>query len=316
MLAAMAPKIALRLGRLRVEFATAAELRDALLASFADASFAGGPFVIVNLDDARPAWSWTLDLLHQRTDWRPALGIALQHATHDGGDLARAALADLLANFRESVVLLEWTEPLARRWPDVRTNTAGTGWGGGGPNVRLADVVADQCSYLRDVVRADRPVVLDGLGSRGGPSIAELRDAADLDALLARTARRGRFYGADGPWSWLREELLFRAWLPDAMPEAVAGFATVSDRERCALLDWLGDGWDLWRFVDWLEDLRRAPPSWWSRPAKSKPAGWQRRIRPSHWPDVQTLGDVALEVLTRAHEQVATKPAIDLPPRP
>lgn len=309
------PKITLKLGHLQVEFATASELRDALLASFCDAEFACGPFIVLTLDDARPAWEWTVDLVNQRSDWRPALGIALQHAVHDGGDLARTGLADLLANYRDSVVLLEWTAPLAQRWPDVRSTKANTGWGGGRPEARLADIVADQQKYWASSINANRHVVLDAFTAKS--ALAEnCRDATELESLLAKTAKAGRFPDGDkGPWSWLTSELLFRAWLPAAVPQVVSKLASGAGVELFALLDWFSEEWDLWRFVDLLDGWQKVPPPWWSQSAMQRPSGWKYSIRSAHWPGVKTLGDVALEALKRAHEQAATPPVVDLPVR-
>lgn len=308
-------KITLRLGRLEFAFATASELRDALLAAFPDAGFAGGPFVMVTPDDAQPAWSWAIDLIRRRTDWRPALGIALQHAAHDGGDLARTALADFLANFRESIVELEWTSPLAQRWPDARATRAGAGFGGGGIDPRLADIVADQKS-LWNTVAAEPRVFLDEHGPGGAPVVGQMTDAASLQPILRDTANAGRFPGAKGPWSWLEGELLFHTWLPSALEPAVRAVVAHEGNEPLAFLDWMSEECDLWRFVGLLEEWTAKPPIWWSRSASQIPAGWQSRIRSSAWPGVITLGDVVQEALARARQQAATPPVVDLQPRP
>jgi hypothetical protein len=101
------------------EFSTASELRDSLLASYPDAACFKAPVVGRGRDDTAPAWGWAPDLIRTRSDWWPALGIALQHAVHDGGDLARTAFATLMADFRDVLALLPWTEPLAEALPDV-----------------------------------------------------------------------------------------------------------------------------------------------------------------------------------------------------
>ena len=308
-------KITLRLGRLELAFATASELRDALLASFPDAAYAGGPFVMVAPDDAQPAWSWAVDLVRRRTDWRKPLGIALQHAAHDGGDIARTALADLLANFRESVVELEWTSPLANRWPDARATRAGAGFGGGGINPRLADIVADQKS-LWSTVAAEPRLFLDEYGPGGAPVTGSLSDAASLQPILSATANAGRFPGAKGPWSWLEGELLFRTWLPGALEPAMKTVVAAAGNELLAFLDWMSEECDLWRFVALLESWTANPPAWWSQSASQTPSGWQSRIRSSAWSDVTTLGDVVQAALSRARQQAATPPIVDLQPRP
>lgn len=308
--------ISLRIGRLSFSFSTASELRDALLASFPDADYAGGPFVMVNQDEAAPAWGWVTDLIHQRTDWREALGIALQHAAHDGGDLARTALADLTANFKESIVLLEWTSPLAQRWPDVKATRCATGWGGNVINPRLADVVAEQKAQWTSVANSDQ-AFLDGFGPKSAPVVGKIVDAPSLQSLLAQTAKAGRFPDGKGPWSWLANELLYRTWLPPALePSMTAVVNGGGTTEVCALLDWMSEQCDLWRFVRLLDGWSATPPPWWSQPANMKPSGWQQAIRAADWADVSTLGNVAKQMLARAQAQAATPARIDLQPRP
>ena len=80
------------------------ELRHALLASYPDAARFGAPIVASNRDDTAAAGSWLMGLLRKRSDGWPAIGIALQHAAQDGGDLARGALADLLESFQQTIV--------------------------------------------------------------------------------------------------------------------------------------------------------------------------------------------------------------------
>ena len=78
-------------------FHTASGLRDALLRSYPDAVNVKAP-VVMFIDgrewDAYPGWRWIGELLRKRSDWWPALGIAIQHAVTDGDDFARMALAD------------------------------------------------------------------------------------------------------------------------------------------------------------------------------------------------------------------------------
>ena len=303
--------IEISLGRLQFRFSNAAELRDALLASFADAAFANGPFIVLTLDDARPAWSWLTELINTRSDWRTCAGVALQNAAHEGGDLARAALADLMANYRSSVVLIEWTEPLARRWPDVRANTAATGWGGGSPTPRLADLAAEQRQYLSKSITAVNQVLLPGT------KIATLTNAADLENLLRATAKSGKSQDDGGPWSWLATEVLLRSWVRDALNQVIPAIANgASSEEILAMLDWFSEGWDLWRFIDLFEAWRTSPPTWWNEAAKRKPTKWSRPIRPAMLANVKTLGDVALRTLTRARAQAATPATLNLAPRP
>ncbi len=47
--------------------------------------------------------------------------------------------------------------------------------------------------------------------------------------------------------------------------------------------------------------------------ASHKPRGWKWPIRSSHWPDVETFGEVARHALWRAQAQRATPPKLDLP---
>lgn len=308
---AIASKITLRLGRLQFEFSTASELCDGLLASFPDAAFANAPYVVVTLDDARPAWSWTVDLIRRRSDWWPALGIALQHAAHDGGDLARTALADLLANHHEAVVLLEWTEPLARRWPDVTATISATSWGV--PDLRLERIISDQKTFWNLVTKpGPRQVIVDG-----GTRLEEYADETSLRSLLAKTAKAGQFPdGKSGPWSWLSDELLYRADVRQIAATLTGGFAGGTDQEVRALLDWLSDEWDLWRFVDALDEWGATPPIWWGDAAHKKPSGWKHPIRPTYWQGTRTLGDVVQRLRRLAREQAATPAIVDLPIRP
>jgi hypothetical protein len=302
----------------RVEFASASELRDALLASYPDAAYFNGPFVGTGRDDTLPAWGWAANLLRTRTDWWPALGIALQHAAHDGGELARTALADLLEGTHHSVVLLEWTEPLAKRWPDVRATTTATSFGR--PDYRLETIVAAQKTYWTrhcQPSQSAQQVVIEGLGAKGGYLTTDLKDAGDLEALLRKSAAAGKFPSGDkGPWSWLLDELVFHAWLRTAMPQVCAHLASGSDADVRAMLDWFSEEWDLWRFIDLLDGWRNRTPAWWHEPAAKKPAGWRYTMRTAHWPGVKTLGDIALEALRRAQHQAATPPRLDIAPRP
>lgn len=308
-------RITLSVGRLQFSFATASELRNALLEAFADASYVNGPYILVP-PETEPAWSWINTFIRSRTDWWGCTGVALQHAVHEGGDLARVALADLLANFKASIVLLPWTEPLGRRWPDVRATMNGAGWDKGQRDPRLEDLVTAQKAFVATAAAPDRRVTLWGFNRNGTTAYAEIRDISQLEALLVRTAQAGRFHDDQGPWSWLNNEVLHRRWLSAELPSTVERIAS-DERVGRAFLDWLGDGWDAWRFVPLLERWCANAPSWWAYAAKKKPAGWQRPIRPSAWwSDVSTLGDVALRLLTRARAQLATPPVLDLPPLP
>jgi len=298
--------IAISFGSLRFSLRSASDIRDALLASFVDEAYAGGPFVMVGREDAQPAWLWAGEIIRTRSDWWQSVGLALQHAAHDGGDRERTALVDLLANERSSAVLLEWTEPLARRWPDARSTRSNTNWGGA-QEARLVDVIRDQRKYLDNGASDEREVVIE---ENGKVRVFDLTSPAQLQDLLSSTATRGD-RGGHPPWQWLTDEVLFRPWVPTALPGIVAGLTR--DVEVCALLDWLSDGWDLWRFVAMLDGWRTTPPAWFAAPAKTKPPGWKRPVRPATWSSVKTLGDIALQLLTRARAAVAAPPNPNLP---
>lgn len=293
-------------------FSTVSELRDSLLASYPDAARLGGPFVGRDNDDRDPAWYWAIDLVRMRSDWWPALGIALQHAATHGGELARTALVELLAHFNASIAVLPWTAPMATRWGDRRAvNSAATGWGA--PDFRLDAVVRDQQKYVAAVRSGKSEVFLDGHGVDGEAVIGPLTNEAELRALLAETARAGRFpEGTKGPWSWLAFELLIGDdWMRPALVRIASTLEAPADPMIFALLDWFSEEQDLWRFIEVLDGWIARPPPWWN--AMGTPTGWQRSMRTTTWPGVQTLGDVVVEARRRARQQVLTAPVVDLP---
>jgi hypothetical protein len=308
--------------RVNPEFGTVEELRDALLGSYPDAHYFGGPFVGINRDDVLPAWAWVAQLIRMRSDWWPAVGIAIQHAATDGGELARTAMADLLAGYRDSIALVPWTQQLAQQWPDVKATSSGTGWGA--PDLRLETIIRDRQRFLEHLEAASGEAFLMGYGRAGKAISGPLTNEAELRALLDQTARAGQFPDGDkGPWSWLGFELLthgewlraafFRAVLAiDAADRAAARDSFFDQPSVCALLDWFSEERDLWRFEPLLADWYANPPTWAKTAAKTKPKGWRRTIRSSYWPDVETLGDVARQAFWRAKKQVATAPIIDL----
>lgn len=316
-------KIRIVTPRVNPEFGTVKELRDALLGSYPDADYFGGPFVGCNRDDTLPAWAWVVQLVRMRSDWWPAIGIALQHAATDGGSLARTAMADLLAGFRDSIALVPWTEQLAHQWPDVKATSTGTGWGA--PDLRLDTIIRDRQRFREHLDAASDEVFLMGHGRAAKAISGPLTNEAELRALLDESARAGQFPDGDkGPWSWLGFELLTRGeWLRaafhrvvlaiDAAERAAAQDSFLDRASVCALLDWFSEERDLWRFEPLLADWYAKPPTWANTVAKSKPKGWRRTIRSSHWPDVETLGDVASHAFWRARKQLATAPIIDLP---
>ena len=299
--------------RVEPAFSTASELRDSLLASYPDAAYLGRPIVQRDRENTVPAWGWVVDLITMRSDWHAALGIGLQHAARDGGELARTALVDLLIDFRETIVLLPWTSPIAAEWPDVRAKGTGTGWGL--PDFRLDQVVRDQAKSLTELTTDKAFVFLSGYGKGATPIRGPFTNAADLKALLDETARAGQFPDGDkGPWSWLAFELLIGAeWLRPALVKFVLTLDTSKTPMLLALLDWFSEEQDLFRFTQLLEGWVARPPSWWETSANTKPTGWKYDIRSAHWPNIKTLGDVVRETLRRAKSQVVTPPVLDLP---
>ena len=295
-------------------FATASELRDSLLASYPDAAETGVPLVRKNRDDAAPAWGWVREFLLKRSDWWQALGIALQHAATDGGEIAQTALVELLAHYLESVALLPWTAPMAEVWPDRRSvNAAATGWGA--PDNRLDAMIRDQKKLMADVRAGNGEAFLDGYGVGGKPIIGPLTNEAELRKLLVESARAGQSPGGNtGPWSWVAETMLFGdEWLRPAFARIVSTIDHDDKAMVFALLDWFVEEQDLWRFAQLLQGWHEQPPSWWGTEAAITPSGWKRNMRSAHWPDVKTLGDVATEALRRAKWQVVTPPLLDLP---
>lgn len=304
----MPEKIAYRYANSEHSFSSVSELRDALLGSYPGAAYLGSPIVLINRDEPAPAWGWLVELLRTRTDWWPALGVALQHAAHDGDDNARIALADFLDTYQESVVLLEWTEPIASQWPDARAGISGTTFGH--PDHRLATIVVGQ-RRLWDGQQSAK-VEIEGLGPGGTYLAVDVKTEADLAALLATSAAAGNRDGK-GPWDWLVSELLFHHEMQPWVPAACAKLAAGSDADVCAMLDWFFEQHDLWRHVDFLDGLSRTPPRWWNEPSDKKPPKWRYPAR-THASSAKTLGDVALSVLSRARGQAATPPIADLAP--
>ncbi len=295
------------------EFATTSELRAALLASYPDAEYFRAPVAGKGRDDTVPAWGWVVDLIRMRSDWRASLGIALQHAATDGGELARIALADLLAGFRDTIALCSWTSEMAQLWPDARASASGTGWGV--PELTLAAIIRDQTSYLGVIKAALPEVFLSGYGKGGTGITGPLTNEDELRALLDESARAGQFPDGDkGPWSWLGFELLTRdEWIRSAFVRLVVASDAADEPWIFALLDWFSEERDLWQFEQLLATWHANPPAWANTAANTKPRGWKRTIRSSHWPEVETLGDIARQALWRAKKQLATPPVIDLP---
>jgi hypothetical protein len=302
--------------RVASAFSTASELRDALLASYPEAAYFGGaPVVSIHRgDETEAAWLWVERFMRQRTDWWPAIGIALQHAAHDGGDIARVALADLLGISSDSIMLLHWTRPLAEKWPDVKAVSPNAHFGA--PDCRLAKIIAAQEEYWESQRDA---VVSVGLEPGGRYINVDVQTQEQLDELLAKSARIGQRQSfdaqpTDGPWTWLVPELVLHERLRPMVVAACKKFSAGSDPEVRAVLDWFTDQHDLWRHIDQLEDWERAHPPWWNEAADTKPPGWKYPVRGWLADHPKTLGDIALAALASARTQAATPPVLDLAP--
>lgn len=301
-------KLAHAYADVRRSFSSTSALRNELLASYPGASHLGAPIVLIDGDRPAPAWGWLLPLLRTRSDWWPAIGVAIQHAADEGGDLARIALADLLESHQEAVVLLPWTEAIAERWPTSKSGLVATtlGW----PEFTLASIVRGERKLWNEVSLAD--VAVEGLGPDGGWLSTAVRSAEELTALLARAAAAGTTGSDDGAWGWLLSTLLFhhelRAWMVPAAEELGSG----SDLEVAALLDWFSREHDLWRHLSLVERWAATPQPWWNRPSAEVPEGWRHAIRQPD-PAARTLGEVALGTLERARAQAETAPVLDLP---
>ena len=301
-------------------FATASELRDALLAALDEGRAIGQPWLRTERDDVSPAWLWVGALLRRRTDWRECVGVALQQAAVEGDDLVRRALVDLLACETVSCLLHPWTAPLADHLGPIEGTRSATGWGkiDGSSRPRLDRVMADQGRYRTTMSDPSRPASTRGAD---GPakSFLPISDARALELAMASSAKAGHFspsnWGA-GPWSWLNEERQHRAWMDAAIDAVLPRFAGGADPELYALIDWLGDGHDLWRHAQLIDGWIQRRPKWWDKPTKTKPKGWKTRIRPNGWPLVKTLGDAVIRLRSVAAAQAKTPPVQDLPAWP
>ncbi len=221
--------------------------------------------------------------------------------------------ADLLAEYRDSLVLLPWTTELAATMPDVRARGTGTGWGA--PDLRLETILRDQTAYVAHLNATNSEVALLGYGKGGKLVEAPLTNETDLRALLEQTAQAGQFPdGENGPWSWLGFELRTHGdWLGTAFGRIVATLDHANEPQVFAFLDWVSEEQDLWMFAPILESWYEEPLAWAKTAADKKPKGWKQTIRSTHWPEVKTLGDVARHALGRAKKQLVTAPIVDLP---
>jgi hypothetical protein len=198
------------------------------------------------------------------------------------------------------VVLLDWTAPLAARWPNVKARSAGTTFGS--PDYLLGTIVKGQRKLVEQANAG--PISVGGLS-------ADIKSQADLEALLVKSAEAGTTGREDGPWGFLLSELLFRPELREWAQSAIEKLG--SQNHYAAALDWFSLQHDLWRYLDLLEQWASTPPLWWDHPRDSPRAdrNWRHPIRSIDW-NAKTLGDVALAALTHARAQASSRPCNDL----
>lgn len=294
-------------GSLRFDLRTASSVRDALAASFVDETYAHGPYVMVGPENDQPAWLWVVDIAEQRSDWWPSLGIALQHAVAAGGDRERVALADLMANRANAAVLVPWVEALAQQWPDAKATRSATN-AGAADGFSLRGIVTDAKRHLANTSAADGTVVLDG---DGHVRLFPLTGQIDLrDVLLASSQLGDR--RNEAPWKWLHAELMYRPWIGPALDQILP--VLHDEPEVAAMLDWMFDGRELYRFAPLLASWDASHPPWWNWPADRKPKGWRHAVRRPYGEKGGTFGDVATALLVRARAAAAASPILDLSP--
>jgi hypothetical protein len=305
-------KIELSYGIYSYGFSTVSELRDALLASYPDAAVFGKPIIGWHRDESAPAWGWVNDLILMRSDWWPSIGIALQHATTNGGEFARIALAELCGHYKQSIALLPWTAPLAALWPDRRAVTsAATGMGR--PDFRLDAIIRDHRKLVEGMASDRGTTSLIKYGEGGDYIVnAQFRNEKDLKALLEKCAKAGQFPDGDGPWSWLFNEFMYWPdWTRPAFVQIVKKIDINDMTMVCALLDWFSEKQDLWQHFALLQSWLAQHPAWWDTSSDMLPPGWKKPIRNSS--AGKTFGTLVVEILRRAKWQVATPPVLDLP---
>lgn len=293
-------------------------LRDALIASLNGLPDGGSAWVPVDPSGkTEHAWAWLTSLIRRRSDWRVCAGIALQHAVLDGTRRAREAFADLVTNDTSLVLIEDLLAPLAQHCGDDRVSRPRTGWGV--PGGTLAEAMTDRARALAATAAEDWSVRLPSPGTMLGFRLEAVPDPAALVDLMVRTAATSDGvrdeWGGRGPWSWLYAGLVFRPWVAEAAPEAIAeaverGGATAAG----AALDWLSAGWDLAHYVEALHAWQVASPPWWNRSVGEALPGWRRPIATSS-SSIGTFGEAVVDLSRQAAEQRATPPDLDLDPR-
>lgn len=211
---------------LKLSFSTASELKAALLSCFvpSEIDFFGRPVAAVPQGrdfDLRPAWGWTKFLLRTRSDWWPALGVAIQHVVKESETYARLALDDMLADdwgeLPYTLAILEFLTPLAE-----------------GKDDSLAKRIADL------EVKWDKQ---EETGLRLGDQSAVIANEADLERLLREQP---------DAWRWgLHFGTQVHRWLAGALPsvcERVLGDSATDAAIDAALAALKSSQFDLWRY--------------------------------------------------------------------
>jgi len=301
-------------GSTALSFSTAAELALALERALDEGRGYGDPIVRVGFDDSEPAWRFLDRVIAERSDWLPAVGLALQHAAWRGDGFTRQALVEFLASVRRSVALLPWTEPLAGVLGAVQGRRAGLFWGRDLADLTLRAVVDAHLAWRAEVDAPAWQLPLAGWRSTRKDLFA-LASPADLDAAAER-ARRGAFTPTewgDSPIAWLHLAAVARPWVDDWgvgwVRRALNGDADL----RTLAFEWLLDGRDLWRHLAVLDGLRARPPAWWNLSVHDRPAGWKRGLRLARTDQV-TLGVLVGRLVARGRAQADTPPVCDLAP--
>lgn len=292
------------------EIGSTSELVSAMHSALGQSNYFGGvPLVLVGRDVERPAWDFVVELARKNSLWRSACGVALQHCVTHGGGLEQTALADVLANYRESMLLLNYTVQLAARVTNARATRANTGLGGGVHNPTVGAVIAEQQKLFPLITSEERQAVV------AGGKLIEIPTPAAFEMLLGKTAAQGRAvehgFGTC-VWGWVHEEVFLREWALTALVSYVSRALSGDDLAPiAAALDWLSDGHRIEAFASVLHQTITAEPTWLAVCAKHKPPKWKRPIRLAPQRDITTYGDLLLQLSTMA-KSAAVPPTEDL----